>query len=77
MPGIFAWYYGGRLVNGLVSGGTLAAAGRHPLSHPRRRAARGRGCGGCAGARRAVGGAQWGTSRGGFGATGARGSYGG
>lgn len=75
MPGIFAWYYGGRLVNGLVRGG-----GWQPQAGIRYRTPGGARFGAAGAGRGRLGGSavrSGGTSRGGFGATGARGSFGG
>ncbi len=71
IPALFAWYYGGRIVNGLVSGGSYA-----PLAGRRYRSTSGfvtsprPGFGGRPGFGNASP-ARTGTSRGGFGATGA------
>jgi hypothetical protein len=70
LGGVFAWYYGGRIVQGLVTGGSYAPvagrAYRSPTGFVTGRSG-GRGFGG--GAARAQG--RSGVSRGGFGSTGA------
>jgi hypothetical protein len=73
--GLFAWYYGGRIVRGLVSGGSYAPlAGRAYRSPSGLVAGTARGRGGAFGANRGASpsrSGRSGVSRGGFGATGA------
>lgn len=72
LGGVFAWYYGGRVVQGLVSGGSYAPVTGRSYRSPAGYVAgpsgvRGRGNGGF----RSTSSGRSGVSRGGFGATGA------
>ncbi len=70
LGGVFAWYYGGRIVQGLVSGGSYAPVAGRAYRSPTGFVARPNVAGGRGGFGNASP-ARSGTSRGGFGATGA------